>query len=77
MKEIKVLGSGCTKCKLTASLIQEVADELKADITIVKVQDPAEIMASGVMSTPAVIIDDNIVHKGSVPSKELIKEWLI
>ncbi|MGF1728672.1 glutaredoxin [Photobacterium proteolyticum] len=75
MKKIKVLGSGCANCRNTADLIQAVADELNIDIQIEKVQDMAQIMAYQVMSTPAVVIDEQVVHKGSVPSRDLVTGW--
>ncbi|GAB3516375.1 thioredoxin family protein [Photobacterium alginatilyticum] len=75
MKKIKVLGSGCANCRNTADLIQAVADELNIDIQIEKVQDMAQIMAYQVMSTPAVVIDEQVVHKGSAPSRDLVTGW--
>ncbi|MGF1717358.1 thioredoxin family protein [Photobacterium chitinilyticum] len=75
MKKVKVLGSGCKNCKTTAALISEVADALKIKIDIEKVEDFAQIMAYGVMATPAVVIDEQVVHKGSVPKRDAIAEW--
>ncbi len=76
MKNIKVLGSGCAKCKDSLSLITQVAEQLGVAINLEKVEDPAQIMSYGVMSTPAVIIDEVIVHKGGLPSKEEITDWI-
>ncbi|MGB5447167.1 MAG: thioredoxin family protein [Psychromonas sp.] len=76
MKNIKVLGTGCAKCKATVSLIEEVALALEVEIKIYKVEDPAQIMAYGVMSTPAVIIDKKLVHKGTIPAREEVEQWL-
>jgi len=76
MKNIKVLGSGCSKCKSTLSLITQVAEQLDIDIQLEKIEDPAQIMAYGIMSTPAVIVDEVIVHKGGIPSKDDISAWL-
>ncbi|MCW8328468.1 thioredoxin family protein [Photobacterium sp. SDRW27] len=75
MKKVKVLGSGCKNCKTTAALIKEVADALKVKIDIEKVEDFAQIMAYGVMATPAVVIDEQVVHKGSVPKRDSIEGW--
>lgn len=72
---VKVLGSGCANCDATAKLITQVADELGIEIEVVKVEDFAEIAAYGVMSTPAVVIGEQVVHFGSVPSKEAIVKW--
>jgi small redox-active disulfide protein 2 len=76
MKNIKVLGTGCAKCKITITLIKQVAEHIGVQIKLEKVEDPPQIMAYGVMSTPAVVIDEQVVHKGSIPSREQIKSWL-
>jgi small redox-active disulfide protein 2 len=76
MKIIKVLGSGCKKCLETIELVQVVADEKGVTIKIEKVTEMAKIMAYDVMSTPAVIVDDKVVHKGSKPTKDQIAEWI-
>ncbi|MFT6925232.1 MAG: small redox-active disulfide protein 2 [Psychromonas sp.] len=76
MKNIKVLGSGCTKCKTTVTLITQVAEQLGVKIKIEKIEDMTQIMAYGVMSTPAVVIDEQVVHKGSIPSREQIESWI-
>jgi len=76
MKEIKVLGSGCTKCVKTAELIQAVADEKNSAVNVIKETNPEAIMSYGVMSTPAVVVDGEVVHSGSMPSREAIEAWL-
>jgi small redox-active disulfide protein 2 len=76
MKNIKVLGTGCAKCKSTTSLINEVANQLGADINLEKVEDPAQIMAYGVMSTPAVVVDEKVVHAGGLPAASDIEGWI-
>lgn len=77
MKNVKILGSGCSNCKTTAMLIEQVATEMNCQVHIEKVQDMAEIISYGVMSTPAVLIDDVIMHAGGVPEKANIKQWLV
>jgi small redox-active disulfide protein 2 len=76
MKQIKVLGSGCAKCVKTAELIESVASEAGVSVSVSKETDPQTIMAYGVMSTPAVVVDEKVVHKGSVPQAAQIKTWL-
>ncbi len=76
MKEIKVLGTGCPNCKATAKLIEETAAEKGIAITLEKVEDIAAIMGYGVMSTPGVVVDGNVVHAGGIPAKEAINAWL-
>ncbi len=76
MKNIKVLGSGCAKCGTTVELVQQVAAERGVEIQLEKVQDFAEIAKYGVMSTPAVVVDGQVVHAGGIPPREKIAGWL-
>ena len=76
MKEIKVLGVGCARCKAAQKLIEEVAKQQGADVHVEKVEDLREIMAFRVLSTPGVVVDGKLVHVGSVPSRALITNWL-
>lgn len=76
MKNIIVLGSGCTKCTKTANVIQTIADKNGVTVNVVKETSPEVIMFYGVMSTPAVVIDDVVVHSGSIPDRKKIEGWL-
>ncbi|MCO4758361.1 MAG: thioredoxin family protein [Oceanospirillaceae bacterium] len=77
MKEIKVLGTGCTKCTKTAEVIEKVAGEQAIAVTVEKETSPEVIMGYGVMSTPAVVIDERVVHSGRIPTQEEVKQWLV
>lgn len=74
--EIIVLGSGCAKCTKTAELIEKIAAELGKTLTVIKETNPEIIMSYGVMSTPAVVIDGQLVHSGHIPTQTEIKAWL-
>jgi small redox-active disulfide protein 2 len=76
MKKIKVLGSGCTKCAKTAEFIKNIAHDKGIEVEVVKETNPEAIMNYGVMSTPAVVIDEKLVHSGSIPTKERVESWL-
>lgn len=76
MKDIKVLGTGCSNCRNTIKLIEEVAAEKGVAITLSKVEDLPEIMKYGVMSTPGVVVDGKVVHAGGVPDRVRIAGWL-
>jgi small redox-active disulfide protein 2 len=76
MKAIKVLGSGCRNCQTMAQLIEEVAKAKGVDIALEKVTAIAEIAGFGVMSTPGVVIDGQVVHSGGVPDRKTIEGWL-
>jgi len=74
--EIKILGPGCAKCEKTAKLVQEVVAETGAQARVVKVTDMMQIAGSGVVSTPAVMVDGDIKSTGKVPKKVEIAGWL-
>lgn len=76
MKTIKVLGSGCRKCMAVAEAIEARAKALGVDAEVVKVTDMATIMGYGVMSTPAVVVGEKVVHSGSIPGNAAIEGWL-
>ena len=76
MKQIKVLGSGCKKCTKTAESIERIALEQGVKVTVTKETDLQVIMSYNVMSTPAVVIDEQLVHSGSMPHTDQILEWL-
>ncbi|MDP2423467.1 MAG: thioredoxin family protein [Bacteroidales bacterium] len=73
---IKVLGSGCTKCKNLEKLTNEVVAENNFDAEVSKVDDIMDIMSYHVISTPALVINEKVVIKGYVPSKEEIKKQI-
>jgi small redox-active disulfide protein 2 len=76
MKTIKVLGSGCAKCKATQKIIEDVLADSGLQAVVEKVQDMPSIARYGVMRTPAVVIDEKLVHAGSVPSRADVSSWL-
>lgn len=76
MKTIKILGTGCANCDNTARLMAEVAAALGVAVQIDKVTDIGQILGYGVMSTPGVVIDGQVVHAGSVPSRQAVEDWL-
>lgn len=73
---VKVLGTGCASCKNTIKLFQEVAQATGVEIQLEKVEDVQLMMQYPIMSTPAVVIDEQVVHAGSVPSRAKVQEWL-
>lgn len=76
MKDIKVLGSCCGNCGRTAELIEQVAQARGVEIRLEKVEDLRDIIAWGVMSSPAVVVDGKVVHAGGVPTHDKIEGWL-
>jgi small redox-active disulfide protein 2 len=76
MKNIKVLGSGCKNCETTAKLIQIAAEQAGVEIELEKVTDMTAIMTYGVMSTPGVVVDGQVVHAGGLPGPGQIRAWV-
>ena len=71
---IKVLGSGCKNCITLADNVRKALDEMKLEAEIIKVTDFAEITEYGVMSTPALVVNETVVSYGKVlKPKEVIK----
>ncbi len=74
--EIKILGTGCPKCKRLEALAREAAEGLATDVTFIKVDDMDTILAHDVMSTPALVVDGEVKASGRVPRKEEIAGWI-
>ena len=74
--EIKVLGTGCAKCTALEKVTKEVVDALNLPATVTKVEDIMEIMTYGIMTTPALEVDGQVLIKGRVPTMEEMKRLL-
>ncbi|MEX2279140.1 MAG: thioredoxin family protein [Acidimicrobiia bacterium] len=74
--DVKVLGSGCANCKALESRVREVLDAQGIDTPIEKVTDFGEIASWGVMSTPALVIDDRVAFTGRLPTIEELRTAL-
>ena len=74
--EVKVLGKGCSRCKATVSIIEDVAREKGVSISMAKVEDMRDIASYGILSTPGVVIDGKVVHAGGIPSRDKVEQWL-
>ena len=74
--EIKVLGTGCSKCKYLEQRTIDAVNELGIEARVEKVDDILRIMQYGVMRTPALVIDEKVVISGSLPSVSEIKELI-
>ena len=74
--KIKVLGSGCPNCKVLEANTKKALEEMKINANVEKVTDIAKIMEYGVMSTPALVINERVVSYGRVLTSEEIKKLL-
>ena len=77
MKKIQILGTGCPKCKKLAENAEVAAREAGIEYVIEKVTQLNDIMAMGVMITPAIAIDGEVKLTGKVASPEEIKKMLM
>jgi small redox-active disulfide protein 2 len=74
--EIKILGTGCPKCKRLETLAREAAKEAGVEATFTKVDDMDGILAYDIMSTPGLVIDEEVKSSGRLPRKAEIIGWL-
>jgi small redox-active disulfide protein 2 len=73
---IKVLGPGCRNCVILDRVTRDAVADLGLDATVAKVEDYQAIMDRGVMSTPALVIDDQVVLAGRVPTPSVLRQLL-
>lgn len=67
--DIKILGSGCKKCQQLETITRSAVASLDLVAEITKVTDPGEIASWGVMATPALVVDDEVVIAGRLPKE--------
>jgi len=77
MKKVKVLGAGCSKCGKLYDLIKEVIKKEGADAQVEKITDMGVIVEYGIMSIPAIVIDEKVMSVGKMLNAKEIKELLI
>jgi small redox-active disulfide protein 2 len=75
--EIKILGTGFSKCKTLEEVTRKVVKDNGINATITKVEDIVEIMKFNIMTTPALVVNEKVVAKGRIPSADEIKQFLI
>ncbi|MEQ8155665.1 MAG: thioredoxin family protein [Clostridiaceae bacterium] len=76
MINIKVLGSGCAKCKKLEEIARKTSAEMGLQTNITKVTDYAEIIKYNVLTTPALVINEKVVSTGRIPDASEIHAWL-
>jgi small redox-active disulfide protein 2 len=76
MKNIKILGTGCAKCKQMETIVRQVVSETGIAANVQKVEDIQEIMEYNVLSTPVLVIDEKVTIKGRVPTASEVKALL-
>ena len=76
MKKILILGPGCPNCNRLADLAERVARELGIEFELHKVTEISQITAFGVMATPGLVVDGEVLVSGRVPSEAELKKLL-
>lgn len=77
MLNIKILGSGCPNCTKLENLCSEVVDETGLEAEIEKVTDFNKFVDYGVMMTPGLVINGEVLSQGKIPVKSTLENWLI
>ena len=71
---IKILGTGCAKCHKLAQVVREAVDEIKLEAEVEEVSDITKILEYPILTTPGLVINEEVVLSGQVPSKEKLVE---
>lgn len=77
MKHIVILGPGCSNCRKTYEIVQSKIRKLGIEAEIQKNEEISELLKYGILAVPAVVIDGQIVHTGSIPNEKQIEKWFI
>ena len=76
IQKIEVLGPGCSRCKETFRIVQQVVAEAGLDVEVVKDESIERMMALGLMSTPGVAVDGKVVSAGRIPRADDVRQLL-
>jgi small redox-active disulfide protein 2 len=77
MTKLQILGTGCPKCRKLTEFAEQAARELGIEYELTKVTDINDIIAFGVMSTPALVVDGKVALAGRTATPEEIKKLLV
>ena len=75
--KIKILGPGCARCHQVERTTREVVKELGIDASIEEVKDVKKIMGYPILTTPGLVVNDELVCSGRVPDKAEVTQFII
>jgi small redox-active disulfide protein 2 len=76
MLTIKVLGSGCANCKRVEQIARKVVTQMSLDAQVIKVTDYNDITSYNILSTPGLVINENVVCSGRIPTPAEVTTWV-
>jgi small redox-active disulfide protein 2 len=74
---IKILGTGCTRCRQLEKTTREVVKELGVDANVEEVKNMRQIMSYNILTTPALVINEQVISSGKVLSKAEVTQFII
>jgi len=75
--KIKILGTGCAKCHQLEQTARQVIKDLAVNATIEEVKDMKKIMEYPILTTPGLVVNEELVCSGRIPSKSEVTQFLI
>jgi small redox-active disulfide protein 2 len=75
--KIKILGTGCAKCQQLEQTARQAVKELAVDATIEEVKDMRKIMEYPILTTPGLVVNEELVCSGRIPSKSEVTQFII
>jgi len=76
MITVKILGIGCPRCDALEARVRSVVQKHNLDVEVIKVTDIEEMVRSGIMMTPGLVVDDEVKSAGIIPKEEEVLKWL-
>jgi small redox-active disulfide protein 2 len=77
MLTIKVLGPGCANCERMEQLVRKIIEDLAVEAQIEKITDMNQIIEYGVVNTPGLMVGDELVVSGRVPTEAELAVWIV
>ena len=75
--KIKILGTGCAKCHQVEQITRQIVKELAIDATIEEVKDMKKIMRYPILTTPGLVVNEELVCSGRIPTKSEVTQFII